>query len=331
MRIATLIPAFRLNYFVSAFMSAVRQSVKPDLIIVSDDTPNGEIANFIKSNDWIGKLKRQHIQLKVVTGPRKNSSYHNVINLCEVWNNQSDFFHFLFDDDYIFPFFYESHYRLLKENDLMVTVSRRWEGDTHGNVIGGYDIPIFIQNMQYKHMILDPKSLFQSVVPQCDNWLGEFSNSVFHKTSMDALTTAELGGYPCYGLQDTVIFLFLGTRHKLGFINEHLGFFRSHNNQQTGDLNNPEFLAAHLAWIPIAIGSEKLGFISKHDKNKVIEKIRNLVISKYQGSDPNDDVYGLLRQFLNHENKKEPFTEISFLKSWGHFVKNRTLGNSIKL
>jgi hypothetical protein len=330
MKIATLIPAYRLDYFTFAINSVLRQTVKPGLIIVSDDSPNGEISTLIESGDWPGILKTKNIVLQVVAGPRKKSAYLNLMNLCEVWDNQTEFFHFLFDDDYIFPLFYQKHLLVLTKNDLMASVSRRWQGDTLGQVIGAFNIPNFIENSEGKQMSIEPSALFKSVVPQCDNWLGEYSNTLFHKTSMDALKAPELGGYSTYGLDDIGIFLSLGKDRKLGFINEHLGFFRSHENQNTGNLDNPDFLAAHLAWIPIAMGSEKLGLINKDDKDKVIKNILNTVINRYQKSDVYDIISGFFGQFLNPQNRIEPFSESDFLKCWELFVTQRKAGYSFK-
>ena len=330
MKIATLIPAYRLDYLISAINSVLRQTVTPSLIIVSDDSPGGEISKLIESGDWPRQLKTKNIVLQVVAGPRKKSSYLNLMNLCEVWDNQTEFFHLLCDDDYIFPLFYEKHLLLLTNNDLMASVSRRWKGDTHGQVIGAFNIPSFIANSEGKQMSIEPSALFKSVVPQCDNWLGELSNALFHKTSMDALKAAELGGYSFYGLGDIGIFLFLGKYRKLGFINEHLSFFRCHENQNTGNLDSPDFLAAHLAWIPIAMGSEKLGLIDKDDKDKVIKKMLNLVITRYQKSDVYDIIHGIFGQFLNPQNRIEPFAESDFLECWELFVTQRKAGYTFK-
>ena len=330
MKIATLIPAYRLDYLISAINSVLRQTVTPSLIIVSDDSPSGEISKLIESDNWPEKLKTKNIVLQVVAGPRKKSSYLNFMNLCEVWDNQTDFFHFLCDDDYIFPLFYQKHLLLLTKNDLMASVSRRWQGDKHGQVIGAFNIPSFIENSEGKQMSIEPSALFKSVVPQCNNWLGEISNAFFHKTSMDALKTAELGGYSFYGLDDIGIFLFLGKYRKLGFINEHLSFFRSHENQNTGNLDSPDFLAAHLAWIPIAMGSEKLGLIDKDDKDKVIKKMLNLVITRYQKSDVYDIIYEIFGQFLIPQDRIEPFVESAFLECWEFFVTQRKAGYTFK-
>jgi len=314
----------------SAINSVFRQTVMPSLIIVSDDSPSGEISELIESGDWAEKLKTKNIMLQVVAGPRKKSAYLNLMNLCEVWDNQTEFFHFLFDDDYIFPLFYQKHLLLLTRNDLMASVSRRWKGDTRGQVIGAFNIPNFIENSDGKQMSIEPSALFKGVVPQCDNWLGEFSNALFHKTSMDALKAGKLGGHSFHGLDDIGIFLFLGQYRKLGFINEHLSFFRSHENQNTGNLDSPDFLAAHLAWIPIAMGSEKLGLIDKDDKDKVIKNMLNLVTTRYQKSDFYDIISGMFGQFLNPQNGIEPFAESDFLERWELFVTQRKAGYTFK-
>ena len=79
MSIATLIPAYNLNYFIFAINSVLRQTFAPSLIVVSDDSPNGEISQLIDSAHLSEKLRTKNIALQVVTGPHKKSSYLNTV------------------------------------------------------------------------------------------------------------------------------------------------------------------------------------------------------------------------------------------------------------
>jgi len=329
--ISTLIPAYRKDYFISAINSVLRQTFKPSYIVVSDDSPHGEICKIIQDEDWFSTLNNQNIILQVFTDPRKNSAYFNLMHILDVWNEKTEFFHLLFDDDYIFPSFYDKHLALFQKSDLMVSVSRRWIGDAGGNVVGFNSIPSFVDDSALNKMIIEPASLFKSVVPVSYNWLGEFSNAVFHKSSISLMKSDVLGGYSFYGLIDIGIFLVLGGQRKLAFINEHLGFFRKHGNQNSGNLDSLDFLAAHLAWIPIAIGSEKLGLIDKVQKNNAISHIRNLVESRYEGTSFNKVVKKFFRQPSSSNNIIEPLDENNFLRYWEIFVRQMKTEGSFKL
>jgi hypothetical protein len=328
MNLATLIPGFRRNYCISALSSALNQSVRPNLIIISDDSPNEEITRHIASLKLIEKLKAQNILLQVITGPRKQSGLLNMICLLEAWSDRTELFHFLLDDDYIFPTFYENHSRLLTENDLLASVSRRWKADEHGNVTGCFRIPDFIEKNHTKKLLLDPSSLFKSVVPQRQNWLGEFSNAIFHKAVLtDGVLPSELGGLPFYGLGDIGIFLKIGQQGKLGFINEHLSFFRSHDGQNTNNWGSPSLFAGYLAWIPIAISSKNLGFIDEHSKEKVIGNVLNLVDTRYKNSVFYDDIYRIFGQTLDSPKSNQAFSESEFIKRWKIFVNSSMAGH----
>ena len=78
------------------------------------------------------------------------------------------------------------------------------------------------------------------------------------------------------------------------------------------------------------MGSEKLGLIDKDDKDKVIKKMLNLVITRYQKSDVYDIIYGIFGQFLNPQNRIEPFAESDFLECWELFVTQRKAGYTFK-
>lgn len=320
MRVATLIPAYRLKYFVNALNSALNQTVRPDLIIVSDDTPNAEIAELLDTQNVVKMLSAQDIKLEVIMGPRKKKAYWNWKCLLEAWNSQTDTAHFLFDDDCIFPTFYENHLRIIENNELMASVSRRWRGDKTGTIVGAFNIPDFIKNIDAKQMLIDPKSLFQSVVPQSSNWLGEFSNTLFHKTSLKELRTEDLDGLSFYGLGDIGFFLQIGQQGKLGFINEHLGFFRVHDNQNTGNVDKLDYLAANLAWIPIAVSSEKLGFINQIEKNVAITQILNLIFEIYKSSKYCDMIDRHFNKMINPESRSKYFSEEDFLNCWKRFI-----------
>ena len=328
MRVATLIPAYRVEYFINAFNSALNQTVRPDLIIVSDDTPNAEIAEMLDNKDIVKILSDLNIKMEVILGPRKKKSYWNLMCLIEAWNGQTDTAHFLNDDDCIFPTFYENHLRLIENNGLLASVSRRWIGDKTGTIVGSYNIPDFINNIDSKQMLIDPKSLFQSVVPQRLNWLGEWSNTLLHKTSLKELRAGSLDGLSCYGLDDIGCFLQIGQQGKLGFINEHLGFFRVHDNQITGNVNNIDLLAGMLAWIPLAVSSEKLGFINQIEKNEVITNVLNVVFVVYKSHKYLDVIDRNFNKIIKPETREKYFSEEDFLSCWKRFVASAKAGLS---
>ena len=327
MKIATLIPAFKLKFLLSAVNSVLTQSVRPDLIIVSDDTTNEEILNKFLSLNLIERFKSEGVTLEIIKGPMKHSTLLNIIKLCKVWNRRTEYLHFLFDDDYIFPAFYENHIRLLKDQNIKVSVSRRWQSDANGKIIGFTKVPDFIENTQAKMMKINRSSLFQSVLPQCTNWLGEFSNAILHESLIKNWSPPdELGSLSYLGLLDIGLFLKIGETENLGFINEHLGFFRRHDTQTTNNFASPDFLAAHLAWIPLAISAENLDLISEVDKKIVIKNILNLVSSKYRGLTFYSDVKKLFGQSLTNIDSNSDHSESVFLAEWELFLKDYKKG-----
>ena len=124
-------------------------------------------------------------------------------------------------------------------------------------------------------------------------------------------------------------FLQIGQQGKLGFINEHLGFFRVHDNQNTGNINNIDILAGYLAWIPIAVSSEKLGFINQIEKNEVITNTLNLVFEIYKSSKYFEIIDRNFNKMINAESRSKHFHEENFLGCWKRFIASAKTANSI--
>lgn len=321
MSITTLIPAFRLQYCLYAISSAVRQSLKPSLLIISDDSPNGEITDYILSSNLIEKINEQGIAVEVVAGPRMANGMLNVMNLVKCWNARTEFFHILLDDDYIFPTFYKSHFDICKKYKLFGSVSRRWQADAAGHVTGHFKAPLFVENSNTRQRLIDANSLFKSVVPERMNWLGEFSNALLHESILiNGQLPSKLDDLPFYGLDDIGVFLNIGKINKLGFINEHLSFFRFHDSQNTHNLASPSILGAHLAWIPIAIYSERCGLITTSEKRYAVERLLRQIDMTYRTTALFDDIHNIFDQTLRISGQVYTFRESEFLDCWNTFA-----------
>jgi hypothetical protein len=320
MSLATLIPAYRMRFFFRALNSVIRQSVRPNFVFISDDSPNGEITDQIRSQKLIEKFKSLNISLVVVNGPKTGSAYHNVKNLADEWNQHTKYFHYLLDDDLIFPNFYHEHLSTLINNDISCTVSRRWRADSNGNLIGCTPIPDVFEKLNLRKLRLDCSELFKSVVPTCQNWLGELTNAVFEQQQMRVLQDYSLENISNYGLGDIGVFLNIAISGKLALINDHLSFFRHHENQNTSILDSNDALAGHLAWVSLAIASRNLGLISDKDKIGVIDKKLLDVHKKYLTNKALKKRAAYFDFCISDYVRTGHFDEQLFLDGWKTFV-----------
>lgn len=311
MEIATLIPAYRVKFFVEAFNSVLRQSHLPKIIIISDDSPNSEITQIIENQKEKNNfLNTCGVEIVCVQGPKKLSSWANIRNVCDAWERRTEFVHILLDDDAIFPRFYENHIYNLSKNLTSLSISRRWIANHEGTVVGDLNVPSFIGECKQNIVKISSGKLYQSVVATRQNWLGELSNIIFSKELIDILLRQSVYNLPVYGMSDLVLCLEHGRSNDTFYINKHLGFFRQHQNQNTGNLNSLAFLGAHLSWIPISIAAQRLGFISVDEMENNKDHIRSVVKDRFSSSD----------KFKIHDLISENLPDGEFIKLWTKLI-----------
>jgi hypothetical protein len=314
MKLTTLIPAYKTKYLVDLFTSLIHQSRRPDLIIISDDSPQGAYTAWLRSDSLAPLLA--DLNLQIVQGPRRGSSYANVRHLLGTWGGESDLVHLMFDDDILYPDFYERHLVAHHSGSFACSVSRRWTALETGHPVARLQIPPELTSHPNRLISVGAELIFPTTVPHCRNWLGEFSNTVMRSQMHDVLQRAELHGISYEGLEDIGMMLAASDRGPLCFINEALGAFRHGPEQNTAQLHAPVMMKAHLAWVALAIAARRSGRLSAAQAAGGMAHLRTLVDARYAGEARMD---GFRRQ-IGDLLEERAGAEEAFLASWREFV-----------
>jgi hypothetical protein len=314
MKLTTLIPAYKTKYLVDLFTSLIHQSRRPDRIIVSDDSPNGTYTAWLRS-DSIGPLLAD-LSLEIIQGPRRGSSYANVRHLVQAWNGESDLVHLLFDDDILYPDFYERHLVAHASGRFTCTVSRRWTALESGHPVSRLQVPPEITTHPSRLIAVGPELVFPTTIPFCRNWLGEFSNAVMSSSLRDVLERAQLNGLSYEGLEDIGMFLAASERGPLCIVNEALGAFRHGPQQNTSQMHAPVMMKAHLAWGALAIAARRSGRLSETQAADGLAHLRALVDERYADESRMAD----FRMQLAGMADRRDGAEAAFLETWHRFV-----------
>lgn len=279
--ITTLIPAYKPQFIDEVLLGLANQTFKNFKVILSDDSPDNVVTKIVKSN----KLKHivDKLNLEVIEGP-KNGSMANISNLIGYWNNSSDYVHLLFDDDAVFPLFYQMHMLAHSKYQLGASVSQRWTASESSQPNAKPKTPLRIIESEKVIDVFDSHQLINTVFPNVNNWLGEMSNIVLTKESVDIYEQSSYEAMPYYGLSDIGTMMQLSLTQNIGVINHHLSFFRKSEFQNSGNKASVSMKCAYIAWISLILMGVNSNKISKEVANASLSKICRLILNDY----PND-------------------------------------------
>ena len=314
MKLTTLIPAYKPRYLVELFTGLIHQSRRPDRIIVSDDSPRGTYSAMLRS-DTIGPLLSE-LPLEIVQGPRRGSSYANVRHLLKAWGGDGDLVHLLFDDDLLYPDFYERHLIAHRSGNFTCSVSRRWTALESGQPVARPQVPPELTTHPNRLIAVGPDLIYPTTIPFCRNWLGEFSNAVMRADMHEVLERAELNGLSYEGLEDIGMFLAASERGTVCFVNEALGAFRHGPEQNTSQLLAPVMMKAHLAWVALAIAARRSGRLDGPQARDGIAHLQSLVDRRYRDEGRMDEFRRLVAGLVDGRDGAEE----AFLTVWQQFV-----------
>lgn len=314
MKITTLIPAYKTQYMAELLESLRCQTVKPDRIIISDDSPAGEFRTLVSSDEMRPYLAGMNIG--ICPGPRQGG-YENMRHLLNLWNGGSEFVHFLFDDDVIYPEFYEQHLLAHGLGNYPCSISRRWTANESGQPIDKRPIPVQIRNIPERFVSLDADLAFTSTIPDCNNWLGEFSNTVFRADACELIRRPPLlDGIPYYGLEDLGAFLSASLIGPICLIQEHLGYFRTSPHQNTSQTQSLLMKVNHLSWLALAIAAGRIGKLDQEQISKCIKLMGTLILSNYSDAPDMAEFCELLPWLL----ARQPTADNRFLNAWERLI-----------
>ncbi len=282
MQLTTLIPAFNPQYLQELLIAVGSQVRKPDLIIISDDSRNNDFLSALGQK----KMQRlaQGLNIETSEGPKKGQ-YANFRHLVSKLTDDDTHFHLLCDDDIIYPDFYKRHLQAHTSSAALATFSRRWIAVESGQPESAANYPAAIADSANKFVLVNDDYLFKTTLPVMNNWLGEFSNTVFKKDARDLFLDPRLNGVCHYGLYDLGIYLRSARSHGCLLINEHLGAFRRNPSQHSSQTQSPTFRCSVVAWVALSIAASQQDKISEADLVTTAKRVFS-ILKKYFAQDP---------------------------------------------
>jgi hypothetical protein len=276
--ITTLIPAYKVNYIIELLECLVLQSYKKFKVIISDDSPNGEVTQLLCSPSLAPLLA--NLNFLLVQGPRKGAMS-NTVNLINLWCGSTPLVHVLMDDDLIYPNFYSSHVEAHNGHTVGLSVSYRWYSDEKGRPFTTSVPPDFIHDSVSNVDMIGADQLFASAVPGINNWLGELSNAVLSAENTWRLAKSKMQGISYYGLGDLGIFLQASCSSEIAIIKNYLGCFRQNSHQNTLNLNSTSLLCGFIAWIVLGLVGYKYNYLTATELQVNVNNVKSLLLRKY--------------------------------------------------
>ena len=133
----------------------------------------------------------------------------------QAWNGETGLFHFLLDDDIIYPTFYERHLAAHARADFGCSISQRWTALESGQPVGQLGVPSVVAMHSERVVAIGADMMFGTTVPRYTNWFGEFSNAVFAARLADMVHEPYMNSICYTGLEDMGAFLNASLRVRL--------------------------------------------------------------------------------------------------------------------
>jgi hypothetical protein len=291
--LTTLIPAYKKEHLAEMFVGLARQTFRDFKVIVSDDSPGDEITAMVRDGAF-GRLTA-NLDLQVVRGP-KNARL-NYQHLLDLWNFSSPYVHMQLDDDAIYPDFYRTHLAAHATGLYGVSVSRRWITQDDIRPVHGINLPRCVAESPLLFVPVHENDLFSSMVPTCNNWVGEFSNMVMSAAGASRFPTPPATGLSYYGWPD-VGFLLESIQHQpMVYIRDHLSIFRQHAQQSTNRVINHSGRVSGMAWIAAALHAWQEQRISYAEAVNAIMYTVGECLRKFGEDDPViNEMYDIVQQ-----------------------------------
>jgi hypothetical protein len=312
MNITTLIPAYKSKYIPDVLNSLRYQTRPAQRILFSDDSPNGEYRQALLSEEM--RPLTTGLNIEVCEGSR-TGAYENVKHVVRVWGNSSELVHLMFDDDVIYPEFYERHLVAHASSELSCSISPRWTASEEGDLLAGQSPPAAVTMSPNRILSLDADVMFMTTVAECKNWFGEFSNTVMRGDSCDLLLKPELGGVSYAGLWDLGYFLAASMRSPVGYLQDHLGYFRTGGTGNSANSFGPFVKAGVLGYVALALGGRRVGKLSNAQATHCYTTIASVANHYYsQQADLSEILLA-----LNNLTASVEGAEAQFLAAWANF------------
>jgi Glycosyl transferase family 2 len=315
-RITTVIPAYKPKYLHELLTALYHQTVRPERIIFSDDSPDRAFRTALQSEAVRSAMAGMNIE--VIDGPRAGA-FANCRHLLQVWNGSTQLVHFLLDDDIIYPEFYERHLAVHAIGAVDCSVSRRWTSIEPGLPVGRLPVPELIARHEQRTLSLESDFLFSTTLPSCNNWLGELSHAVFNHEVSGLLDEPRLAGISFEGLGDIGFFLSASLRKPIGFLTDVLGYFRLNPAQNTQQHSSRDFKAGHLAWIALGLAAQRLNKLHPGQATQCFRTIGAPILKRFGDTGDMAPFCALLPALIHGDASAGD----RFLELWQAFIDSR--------
>lgn len=280
--ITTLIPAYKPQHLAQALQGLARQSCRDFRVILSDDSPGQGITRMLRQGEF-GRAAHE-LDIECVAGP--GNARLNKRALIDRWDGRTPFVHLHLDDDVVYPHFYRAHLEAHAEGPFSVSVSRRWMSRDDAEPQQGFELPDLVARSPLHRVPLDASALFQSVVPTCSNWLGEFTNMLLSSAGAAAWPRAWTDQPNYLGWPDVGFLLEAVQRQPIVVLREHLSVFRSHAAQTSRHMHDHGGRVSSLAWTTYALMAWQQGRIRPEQAVQAITLNVRLCLERYGDADP---------------------------------------------
>ena len=311
--ITTLIPAYKHQFIPQLLLSLTAQTYQNFKVIISDDSPDQKVTKIIQDEALKDIVKS--LNIKIIKGPQKGTMT-NVVHLLSQCGDDTSLVHILFDDDLIYPNFYEKHQVAHAQTNVGASVSYRWLSNEQGQPLGVSALPAFVKNNMQSLEMLNADQMFSSTVPDCDNWLGEFSNTVFKFDEIKKYLRSTMQNIAYYGLGDIGVLLEISLDSKIALIKEYLGAFRHNAQQHSVNYESRVYKCGLVAWVGLALAGYKSGHISQQQLIKSVEIIHKALASRYKSS-PDMQALIVLMQSVSPSDAE---FEHQFIELWNQLL-----------
>ena len=314
--IVTLIPAYKPEYLGDLFVGLRSQKFKDFRVVLSDDSPGGEITERIRGGMY-GNLA-QELNLLVVRGPCQGANK-NIQHLLEGWGSISRLVHVHLDDDVIYPDFYRAHNQANASGTFSASVSLRWVTAPDGRPSQELPLPESLDTDNARIVPVTSEYLFGTTVPSCTNWIGELSNVVLDTSSAQRYLDSRIAGLSYYGLGDIGLLLDVSRRAPVAVIRDHLSGFRSSTQQSSAQLKSFPVKCGHLAWIALALAAWREGRITPQQAVQSLGIALQRSAHLYSGDEQIEPFFAIIE--ANAQDLESLST--AFESNWNRFLESQ--------
>jgi hypothetical protein len=307
--ITTLIPAFKPDYLGEALLGLRRQSVRDFRVIVSDDSPGGAITDMIRDRRF-GAVT-DGLDLTVVRGP--GNARLNHLQLLDLWNGATPYVHLLMDDDVVFPGFYRTHLQALASGPHALSASARWLSQDDSRPAWSLPLPRVVEDSPQRFVALDAAQLFPTIVPVCENWIGELSNIVLTADAAARYPRPPAERLNYYGLLDIGAVLEAVGAGSMVFVRDHLSVFRQHAQQTTRGIGSHGHRVAMLVWATYALHAWQQQRIDARDAVQAISITVKRCLEAYGEDDP---VMNQFFEIVQREGRSLAGLHLAYSRFW---------------